>query len=112
MRCGWPEMYGWIASEQIFARCAAGLDRSLNGRTWLTGEALTVADFSVGAIIPSAARIGLSIAPYPEIALWYARLAALPPWQVALAQQASAAAAWQAERQAGTAIDLGPGAGA
>jgi len=97
---GPPDAAFIARGEQNFARFAAVLDQSLSGRTWLTGEALTVADFSVGAILPSAARIGLSVDPYPQIGLWYARLAALPSWQFALAQQATAMAAWQVERQA------------
>lgn len=101
---GPPDAAFIARGQQNFARFAAVLDQSLNGRTWLTGEALTVADFSVGALLPSAARIGLSIDPYPDIGLWYARLAALPSWQFALAQQESALAAWQAEHQAGTMI--------
>ena len=47
--------------EQNFARFAAVLDGSLKGRTWLIGERLTIADFSVGALVPSAKRMGLPV---------------------------------------------------
>jgi len=93
---GPPDAAFIARGEQNFARFAAVLDESLKGRMWLTGQALTIADFSVGAIIPSAAQLGLSIDRFAEIGLWYTRLAALPSWQFALAQQQEASAtAWR-----------------
>jgi glutathione S-transferase len=66
--------------EQNFARFAAVLDRCLADKTWLVGERLTIADFSVGGVIPSANAMDLSIEKYPEISRWYAHLSALPGW--------------------------------
>jgi glutathione S-transferase len=66
--------------EQNFSRFAAVLDGYLKGKTWLVSEELTLADFSVGGVIPSAKAIGLSIANYVEISRWYDRLSALPGW--------------------------------
>ncbi|MFZ0839835.1 MAG: glutathione S-transferase family protein, partial [Xanthobacteraceae bacterium] len=43
--------------EQNFARFAAVLNNSLQGRTWLTGERFTIADFSIGGLVPSAERL-------------------------------------------------------
>ncbi|MBV9538399.1 MAG: glutathione S-transferase family protein [Acidisphaera sp.] len=81
-----PPDPGFIArGEQNFARFAAVLDGWLRGRTWLTGERLTIADFSVGGLVPSAQRMGLPVADFPEIGRWYAGLAALPAWQDATA---------------------------
>ena len=62
--------------EQNFARFAAVLDGSLKGRTWLIGERLTIADFSVGALVPSAKRMGLPVDDFPEILRWYKGLTA------------------------------------
>lgn len=84
--------------EQNFARFAAVLDASLQGRAWLTGDRLTIADFSVGSLVPSAERSGLPVARFPEIVRWYKGLAALPGWQLALAARDAALAAWQAKR--------------
>jgi glutathione S-transferase len=95
---GAPDAAFVARGERNFARFAAVLDESLKERTWLTGQALTIADFSVGAIIPSAVRLGLSIDRYAEIGLWYARLASLPSWQFALARQEASSAAWRAGR--------------
>jgi glutathione S-transferase len=70
--------------EQNFARFAAVLDGQLAGKTWLLGDRLTIADFSVGGVIPNAQAMHLSIAEYPEISRWYARLSALPGWHTRL----------------------------
>src|ERR1700722_17162539 len=55
-------------------------DGYLKSKTWLIGERLTLADFSVGGVIPSAKAMDLSIAKYPEISRWYDKLSALPGW--------------------------------
>jgi glutathione S-transferase len=81
--------------EQNFTRFASVLDKSLNGRAWLTGDALTIADFSVGGLVPSAERVQLPVMTFPEIARWYGALAALPGWRSALAARDAAMAAWQ-----------------
>lgn len=84
--------------EQNFARFAAVLDASLAGRTWLIGDRLTIADFSVGSLVPSAERVGLPVRKFPEIVRWYKGLAALPGWRDALAARDAALAAWQAKK--------------
>jgi glutathione S-transferase len=84
--------------EQNFTRFAAVLNDSLRGRTWLVGERLTIADFSVGAFVPSAERMGLPVGNFFEILRWYEGLAALPAWQDAVAARDAAAAAWLSNR--------------
>ena len=84
--------------EQNFARFAAVLNTALRGKTWLIGEQLTIADFSIGAQIPSAERMGLPVGKFSEILRWYKGLAALPGWRKALATKDAAMAAWQAQR--------------
>jgi glutathione S-transferase len=66
--------------EQNWARFAAVLDGYLSGKKWLVGDRLTLADFTVGGVIPNAKAVGLSIDEYPEITRWYEQLAALPGW--------------------------------
>jgi len=80
--------------EKNFARFAAVLNNSLQGQTWLTGEQLTIADFSVGGLVPSAERLRLPIRDFPEIVRWYQGLAALPAWQEALAARNAGLAKW------------------
>ena len=64
--------------EENFARFAAALNESLKSRRWLTGDSVTIADFSIGAWIPAAERLALPVAKYPEIGRWYEGLASLP----------------------------------
>jgi glutathione S-transferase len=84
--------------EQNFGRFAAVLNDSLWGRTWLVGEDLTIADFAVGAFLPTAERMGLPVGKFAEILRWYEGLTALPAWRDALAAKDAAMAAWQLKR--------------
>jgi glutathione S-transferase len=84
--------------EQNFARFATVLNDSLKGKKWLIGDQLTIADFSVGAFVPSARRMELPVRNFPEIVRWYEGLAALPPWQDALAAKDAAMAAWLSKK--------------
>jgi len=69
---------------QNFDRFAGVLNGHLRGRTWLTGDDLTIADFSLGAWVPVASALQLPVAKFPEIGRWYERLASLPAWQASL----------------------------
>jgi glutathione S-transferase len=90
-----PPDPGFIArGERNFARFAAVLNNSLRGHTWLAGEQLTIADFSIGGLVPSAERLQLPIRDFPEIVRWYKGLAALPAWQDARASREAALAEW------------------
>lgn len=93
---GPPDLSFIARGQQNFARFAAVLNESLRGRVWLTGDALTIADFSVAGLVPTAERMGLPVADFPEIVRWYAALAALPAWRRALEAKDAAMAAWQA----------------
>ena len=85
------------------------LDNHLKGRAWLVGERLTIADFSIGAVVPSAAHLGLPLAHFAEIGRWYEGLSALPGWRDAIAAKDAAMAAWFAANSAKTgAINLAP----
>ncbi len=90
---GAPDPAFIARGEQNFVRFAAVLDGQLKGKAWLIGERLTIADFSIGAIVPTAARLGLPLARFSEIGRWYERLAALPAWQDAVAAKDAATAA-------------------
>ena len=95
---GAPDPAFIARGEQNFARFAAVLDDHLKGRAWLIGERPTIADFSIGALVPTAQRLGLPLARFSEIGRWYEGLAALPGWQDAVAAKDAATAAWFAKR--------------
>ena len=64
--------------EQNFDRFAAVLNDHLKGHKWLMGNQLTIADFSIGAWIPTAERMELPVGKFNKILRWYKGLAALP----------------------------------
>ena len=70
--------------EPDFHVYASVLHGQLHGRPWVTGEKLTVADFSLGAWMVYAGPAGLPLGDYPEIVRWYEALVALPGWKRAL----------------------------
>lgn len=99
---GAPDPAFIARGEQNFARFAAVLDGQLKGKSWVIGERLTIADFSIGALVPTAMNVGLPVGRFREIGRWYESLSALPAWRDALAAKDEAAAAWFAGKQAET----------
>jgi glutathione S-transferase len=94
---GAPDPAFIARGEQNFVRFAAVLDDQPKGRAWLIGERFTIADFSIGALVPTAALLGLPLARFSEIGRRYEDLAALPAWQDAVAARDAATAAWFAK---------------
>jgi glutathione S-transferase len=94
---GSPDPAFIARGEQNFARFADVLDGSLRGKTWLLGERLTIADFSIGGLVPSAERMGLPVGDFPEIVRWYGGLMGLTAWREAAAAKDAAMAAYQRE---------------
>jgi len=72
--------------DESFHRAAKVLNEQLRGRPYVTGAALTLADFSLGAVLNHTDGGHLPVGNYPEIRRWYARLAGLPAWQHTLDQ--------------------------
>jgi glutathione S-transferase len=97
---GPPEPAFITRGEENFSRFAAVLNESLKSKTWVVGERLTIADFSIGGLLPSAQRMGLPVARFPEILRWYEGLASLPAWRDALAAREAALALWLSKRAA------------
>ena len=95
---GAPDAAFIARGEENFARFAAVLDAQLADRPWVIGDRLTIADFSIGALVPTAVRVGLPIERFPAIGRWYRALSELPAWRDALAAKDAATAAWLAAR--------------
>ena len=66
--------------EALFHESAAQLNDHLTGRDWLLDSGLSYADFRMATFLPYNDVMGLPIADYPRIALWYQRLLSLPTW--------------------------------
>jgi len=60
------------------------LDGHLKGRRWVAGDALTMADISIGAPMVYAAPAQFPLAGCKEIGRWYGALSELPAWKKAL----------------------------
>jgi len=93
LKGGAPDEAAVAKGAELFHRSAKVLDGHLKGKKFVTGETLTLADFSLGPPLNLADRAGIPLEPYGEIRRWYATLRALPAWQKTLAQCALPAAA-------------------
>jgi glutathione S-transferase len=67
--------------EERFHRFAQVLEQHLKGRDWLVGDAVTLADFSVGSFLDLAEMAQYPMTPYTEIARWYRNVQQLPAWK-------------------------------
>ncbi len=68
-------------SLECFDRDATVLDAHLAKQPYLVGKEVTLADFSVAAILFYAERASLPVAPYTHVKDWLARVSALPCWR-------------------------------
>lgn len=69
--------------EEAMARLAPVLDDQLQRSRYVAGEALTVADISLGASLVSADQAKMPLENYRAIARWRTELASLPGWKKA-----------------------------
>jgi glutathione S-transferase len=90
---GDPDSAALAKGAELFHRAAKVLDGHLKGKRFVTGAALTLADFSLGAPLNYAELAHFPLEPYGEIRRWYADLRALPAWQKTVAQSVPAALA-------------------
>lgn len=64
-----------------FRRFAAILDDHLDGRRWLVGDALSVADFAVATALPDAEHARIPLDEFPHIRQWHDRLGEFEAWR-------------------------------
>lgn len=81
-----PDMAAIEKGNELFHRNAKVLDHHLRSRAFVTGDSLTLADFSLGCVLNLAEPAHYPLEPYGEIKRWHASLCALPAWQKTLAQ--------------------------
>jgi glutathione S-transferase len=91
LKSGEPDPAALAKGAELFHRAASVLDGQLKGKKFVTGERLTVADFSLGAPLNYAEMARFPIEPYGEIKRWHATLAALPAWRKTQEQSMSRA---------------------
>ena len=59
-------------------RALAAMERHLDGRSWLVGDAITLADVSLYAYTHCAREGGFDLEPYPAVRAWLDRVASEP----------------------------------
>ncbi len=59
-------------------RALAAMERHLDGRAWLVGEHMTIADIALYAYTHVADEAGFDLGPYPAIRAWLERVASQP----------------------------------
>jgi glutathione S-transferase len=93
LKAGDPDQAAIEKGAEAFHRNAKVLNDQLKGKKFITGERVTLADFSIGATLPYADKAQFPLESYGEIKRWYGTLGALPSWQKTLAQCAMPAPA-------------------
>jgi glutathione S-transferase len=63
-------------------------EQHLAGRTWVTGETLSLADFAVATPLIYLEQARLPVTAYPNLMAWFERVQALGAWQRAAAMAA------------------------
>jgi glutathione S-transferase len=82
---GSPDPARVASGLENFNRAAPVLDAHLKGRRYVSGDALTVADFSLGAALNLAQPAQLPVENYAEIRRWHAALCEMPAWRNSIA---------------------------
>jgi glutathione S-transferase len=68
-------------ADRELATFAAILDEHLAGRTWLSGDAVTLADVAIACPLMTTAPAKLPVTTFANIQRWYARVQELPAWK-------------------------------
>jgi len=74
-----PASVDW--ETDAFRAQAGLLESTLAQHPFVAGDELTLADFSVAAMLMYVRQASFPAARYPRIAAWYARIDALPAWR-------------------------------
>jgi glutathione S-transferase len=88
-----PDLDAVAKGVEPFHRVAKVLDGRLAGRKFVTGDNLTLADFSIGAAMNLAEGAHYPVESYDHMRRWHAELCRLPAWQKTLQQCALPTAA-------------------
>lgn len=78
---GSPDPKEVARGEALVGACAKVLDAHLAGRTWLSGDAVTLADLAVATPLMMTDKAKLPVSSYEHLQAWFARVQALEAWQ-------------------------------
>ena len=66
-----------------FRRFAAVLDKRLDGKKYVVGETLTIADLTIASSLMYAKQSEVPVAEFPNVEAWLSRMTALEAWKKA-----------------------------
>jgi len=81
MGMGAPDEAKIAEALKNFQRWAAVLDKSLEGRDYIVGKQLTIADLTLASSLMYSAQAGLPVADFKNVAAWFARISELDGWR-------------------------------
>ena len=64
-----------------FRRFASVLEQRLNGKEYVVGSALTIADLTLAASLMYAAQTEAPVSEFPNLQSWFSRITALDGWK-------------------------------
>jgi glutathione S-transferase len=64
-----------------FRRFAGVLDKRLEGKTYVVGNALTLADLTLASSLMYAQQTEAPVAEFPNVQAWLSRITTLPAWE-------------------------------
>lgn len=76
-----PEPARAAESTDFFRQFAAILNNHLAGRRYVVGDSVTLADFSLAAMLPYAQPSQIPVEEFPEIMRWHAGLNEIEAWR-------------------------------
>jgi glutathione S-transferase len=68
-------------AEAQLSRYAKVLEDHLEGRPWLVGRVLTVADFTIASTLMHSAAAGVKLDAFPNVKSWFSHISELDAWQ-------------------------------
>lgn len=78
---GEPDQTAIKEAYKDFSHYAGILNDHLKDREYMVGDSLTLADFSVAALLPYAKEAQIPLDNFPEIQRWHGNLMILPAWK-------------------------------
>jgi glutathione S-transferase len=91
LNLGPPDEAEVTKAIECFNREAAVLDAHLGKQSYVAGQDITLADFSVASPLFHSQAADYPLAPYKKIQEWFGRVSALPCWSQTAPQFAAAA---------------------
>jgi glutathione S-transferase len=81
MGLGEPDVGKIQEALSNFRRFAAVLNKRLEGKHYIVGNALTVADLTLASSLMYAKQLEVSLAEFPNVQAWFSRISELDGWK-------------------------------